>query len=117
MSARLIVAGLIALFCVSPSLARPKGGKVAPRPAARSVNIENKRVVALLSFEILTPPEDAKEGVVLGKLEKPLDGGQSISLSLPNATGCVFEARWRFEDAKDQGSVDLCSDAHIVLID
>ena len=53
----------------------------------------------------------------MGKLDKPLPAGETVSLPLDKPKGCLFEARWKFEDADDVGAVDLCNDAHIVLVD
>ncbi|MBI3275345.1 MAG: hypothetical protein HYZ60_05270, partial [Methylocystis sp.] len=54
---------------------------------------------------------------IVAKLKKPLASGKSVKLPLNGAKGCMFEARWKFDDVGDAGSVDLCSDAHIVLVD
>ena len=115
------VAGTVVAMLAAhgPAQARPKSGQsraAAPKPAA-TVNIENKRPVPLLSFEIVTPGKDKEPEVIVGKLEKPLPPGASASFPLEGAQGCAFLARWSFEDIKDSGDVDLCNDAHIVLVD
>lgn len=115
------VAGLtLALtLAVGPALGRPKPAASrasAPKPAA-TVNIDNKRPVALLNFEIVMAGKDTKPEVIVGKLEKPLPPGGATSFPLVGAEGCAFMARWSFEDIKDSGDVDLCNDAHIVLVD
>jgi hypothetical protein len=95
----------------------------APRPETpAAVTLENKRRVALQSFEIVMAgraPSGAAAlaETIVGRLDKPLAGGESVSLPLDKPKGCLFEARWRFEDADDGGAVDLCNDAHIVLVD
>jgi len=102
-----------------PALGRPKSGlsrSAAPRPTA-TVNIENKRPVPLLNFEIVMAGKDKEPEVIVGKLEKPLPPGAAASVPLNGAQGCAFLARWSFEDIKDTGDVDLCNDAHIVLVD
>ena len=106
-------------LAVGPALGRAKSGlprASAPRPAA-TVSIENKRPVALLSFEIVMAANDKTPEVVVGKLEKPLPPGSAASFPLDGAQGCAFLARWSFEDIKDSGEVDLCNDARIVLVD
>lgn len=117
MRSRLAMVGLIALGCATPALgAHKKRPPPAPRPAT-ALNLENKRNIALLSFEILSPGKEKSDGLLVIRLEKPLQAGKSTSLSLNGAQGCVFEARWKFDDVDDSGSVDLCADAHIVLVD
>lgn len=142
MSLRLALAGLVALGFATkaPGAARPR--KPPPPKPAAAVNLENKRNVSLLSFEVVmqgkgAPGKDAPgtdapakdtsakdvagkdtvEETIVGRLEKPLGAGESASLPLTGAKGCLFEARWQFADVGDAGSVDLCNDAHIVLID
>lgn len=124
MSPRRALAGFI-LF----GLALAAGGALAaakrraPRPETpAAVTLENKRRIALQSFEIVmagrasTGAASVAETVV-GKLDKPLPAGETVSLPLEKPKGCLFEARWKFEDAEDVGAVDLCNDAHIVLVD
>lgn len=110
---------LAALLAIGPAQGRPKSGfprSSAPRPAA-AVSIENKRPVPLLSFEVVMAGKDQAPEIVVGKLEKPLPSGAAASFPLNGAQGCAFLARWSFEDIKDSGEVDLCNDAHIVLVD
>ncbi len=128
MRSRLAIAGLLALCCATSTLAAPK--KPAQRPAkepakqeasaaqpARAVSLENKRIVSLIAFEIVQSGEGNDAETIIGKLERPLKGGESVNMPLSGAKGCRFQVKWSFEDVKDQGAVDLCSDAHIVLID
>lgn len=111
---RLAMAGLIAIGFATAALAARKP-KAAPKSKPASVvNLENKRPVSLLTFEILNSED---QGKIVGRLEKPLASGHSAKVPLSGANGCVFEVRWKFEDAGDSGSVDLCNDAHIVLTD
>ena len=117
----MIVAGLVLALtpAVGPAMARPKPAASRasePKPAAK-VNIDNKRPVALLSFEIVMAGQDKKPEVIVGKLENPLPPGGATSFPLVGAQGCAFLARWSFEDIKDSGDIDLCNDAHIVLVD
>ncbi|WP_442756365.1 hypothetical protein ACNHKD_07035 [Methylocystis sp. JAN1] len=84
---------------------------------AAAVNLENKRPVALLQFEIVSPAREKTPEVVVGRLEKPLAAGASASLPLSGAEGCAYQARWAFEDFTDAGEVDLCGNAHIILVD
>lgn len=116
MSLRLAIAGLIVVVGAAPALGATKA-RPASIKAATTVNLENKRPVSLLSFEIIMPAKDKAPETVVGKLDKPLGAGKSASFALIGAKGCMFEARWKFEDANDSGAVDLCNDAHIVLVD
>lgn len=114
MKLRLAMIGVVAVACLAQT-----GGAAKPSPVklAQSVNLENKRLVALKSFEIVMAAKDKTAEAIVGQLEKPLPAGKSASFPLTGAKGCEFEARWAFEDAKDSGGVDLCNDAHIVLMD
>lgn len=131
MIARLAAAALIAWGCVAAANAasrrrgaRAPGAEIgaAHAPGARSgpasLKLENKRFVSLLEFEIVLPgtpaPEDAR---IVARLAEPLAAGRSVELPLGGSDACRFEVRWRYEDAEDAGSVDLCADAHIVLTD
>ena len=122
MSPRLALAGLVALGLATPALGAAKP-RSPPRPKlATAVNLENKRNISLLSFEVVMPGKDLPSKnktpeTIVGKLEKPLGAGESASLPLTGAKGCVFEARWKFADVGDSGAVDLCNDARIVLVD
>jgi hypothetical protein len=113
----LAIAGLIAMACATPAFGAPKKRPPTPQKLSEAVNLENKRAIALLSFEILSPGKGKSEELLVVRLDKPLAAGQSTSLSLHGAKGCLFEARWKFADLADSGSVDLCTDAHIVLVD
>ncbi|PPD45532.1 MAG: hypothetical protein CTY15_03870 [Methylocystis sp.] len=116
MRVSLSIVGLIVVFGVGPAVGAPKPKPDSPKLAA-AVNLENKRPVSLLNFEIVMPARDKIPEVVVGKLDKPLGAGSAASFPLTGGAGCVFEARWAFEDIKDSGEVDLCNDAHIVLVD
>jgi hypothetical protein len=128
MSPRRASAGFVIFGCALLAFgvavdAAPKRSPQAPT----AVTLENKRRVALQSFEIVMAgkslagadsarmPSSAE--IIVGKLDKPLLAGESVSLQLDKPKGCLFEARWKFEDADDGGAVDLCGDAHIVLVD
>lgn len=116
---RLAIAGLIAIGCATASVAVAKS-KTAPKSKlAAVVDLENKRPASLMSFEIVMPADTDGKGAekVVAKLAKPLASGKRMKLRLEGAKGCVFEARWKFEDTSDAGFVDLCHDAHIVLVD
>lgn len=118
MDLRAAILGFAVLGGVSPALGAAKARFAPPPPKlATAVNLENKRPLSLLKFEIVMPARDKAPEVIVVKLEKPLQTGESASLPLTGATGCMFEARWKFEDADDSGAVDLCNDAHIVLVD
>lgn len=110
----LAVVGLLALSASGDGAAqsRPETLKLAA-----SVNLENKRPVALLNFEIVAPAGDKTQETVVVRLEKPLAAGESARLPLAGGDGCQFQARWAFEDFADAGDVDLCGNAHIVLVD
>lgn len=117
MGIRVAAAGFFALSCALPAGAAPKVRVPPVAKLATTVNLENKRPLSLLSFEIVMPAKDKSPETVVAKLEKPLLAGEQASLPLSGAKGCMFEARWKFADLNDAGPVDLCSDAHIVLID
>lgn len=119
MSPRRALAGFV-LFGLAMSacgaVAAPK--QRAPRPETpTAVTLENKRRVALQSFEIVMAGKASSAEIIVGKLDKPLQAGETVSLPLDKPKGCLFQARWKFEDAADGGAVDLCNDAHIVLVD
>jgi hypothetical protein len=121
-SVRIIFAAGLVLATIPatvPTMARPRPSPSRPPvpKTAAAVNIDNKRPVALLSFEIVMAGKDTKPEVIVGKLEKPLPPGGATSFPLVGAEGCAFLARWSFEDIKDSGDIDLCNDAHIVLVD
>jgi hypothetical protein len=114
MKAIFAIAGVIAIGA-------PAMGAPGPRPItlklAVAVNLENKRSAPLLEFEIVLPAKDKTPEIVIGKLDKPLAAGAATSFPLTGGRGCLYQARWAFEDFKDAGDVDLCNDAHIVLVD
>ena len=116
MRACLAIVGLMAVGVVAPAVGASKPRATALKLAA-AVNLENKRTVSLLHFEIVMPARDTAPETIVGKLDKPLVSGAAASFPLAGGEGCVFEARWAFEDIRDVGEVDLCNDAHIVLID
>ncbi|MCC3246919.1 hypothetical protein LG047_16615 [Methylocystis sp. WRRC1] len=118
MSLRWAVVGAAGALALggAPASATPKPKPAAPRPAT-SVNLENKRPVSLLNFEIVMRAADKTPETIVGKIDKPLAAGASATFPLNGAKGCMFEARWAFEDLKDSGDIDLCNDAHIVLVD
>jgi hypothetical protein len=137
MSPWLALAGLVALGLATPAPGAAKP-RATPRPKlATAVNLENQRNISLLSFEVVMlgqdtpskdtpskdtpskdlPDKDKTPETIVAKLEKPLGAGESASLKLTGAKGCLFEARWKFADVDDSGSVDLCNDARIVLVD
>jgi hypothetical protein len=116
MKVNLAVVGLVAAGIAVPAFGAPKPSPAAPKPAA-AVNLENRRRAPLLNFEIVVPARDKTPEIVVGKLDKPLVAGGKASFPLNGGDGCIFEARWAFEDFKDAGDVDLCNDAHIVLVD
>jgi len=125
MSPRLAPAGFVIFGCALLGFGAAADAASKRSPAA--VTLENKRRIALQSFEIvmagktLAGANSARKAsaaeIVIGKLDKPLPAGEIVSLPLDKPRGCLFEARWKFEDADDGGAVDLCSDAHIVLVD
>jgi hypothetical protein len=112
------IAGLIAVGVIvdAPATGATRAAAGVPKLAA-AVSLENKRQAPLLHFEIVTPARDKLPETIIGKLERPLAPGEAARLPLTGGKGCVFEARWAFEDIKDSGDVDLCNDAHIVLVD
>ena len=77
------------------------------------IEISNQRTVGLKSFTLSTM--DAKPKAV-GKLAKPLAAGARSKIRLA-AKGCEYTARWEFDDAGDEGIVNLCNDPKIVLTD
>jgi hypothetical protein len=116
MALRAAIAAMVAI-CFAASSATSKTNKPLNKKTVSIVNLENKRQVSLVSFEIVAPAKDATPEAVIGKLEKALSAGESVDVPLLNPKGCIFEARWKFEDANDAAPVDLCSEAHIVLVD
>lgn len=117
---QLALAGLMTIGCATAAFAAPKpqGKTGANGKSASHLNLENKRPVSLLSFEIILPgAEKPAQEQIVAKIDKPLAAGESVKLRFGKSHGCVFDVRWKFEDAGDVGSVDLCKDAHIVLTD
>ncbi len=96
-------------------------GATRPRPApaklAQAVNLENRRLVPLKSFEVVMTAKDKTSETIVGKIDRPVAAGERAQFPITGAKGCRFEARWAFDDAKDSGDVDLCNDAHIVFAD
>ena len=109
---RAIFTGIAIIALVGPAAAAPKAKAKTKAPAA--IEISNKRTVALAAFQIAAAGEDGK---VIGKLAKPLAAGAKTRIKLTGGKGCEYVARWQFEDAGDEGPVDLCHDAKIVLTD
>jgi|APFre7841882630_1041343.scaffolds.fasta_scaffold123947_1 hypothetical protein len=116
MALRAAIAAFVAI-CFAASSATSKTNKPPNKKTASIVKLENKRHVSLVAFEIVIPAKGKTPETVIGKLERVLSAGESVSFPLLNPKGCVFEARWKFEDANDAAPVDLCSDAHIILVD
>jgi hypothetical protein len=115
MALRAAVAALLIVACAAPAAAAPKRAKESSGPLV--VNLENRRKLALTKFEIVAPAVRKMPEKILAKLAAQLAGGGRVDLPVARAKGCVFEARWKFEDLEDSASVDLCTDAHIVLVD
>ncbi|QGM98036.1 hypothetical protein [Methylocystis parvus] len=116
MRAVLAIVGMLALGAGASGGVAAQS-RPAPLKLAASVNLENKRLVALLNFEIVSPAGEETPETVIVRLDKPLGSGESASLPLSGGKGCQYQARWAFEDFKDAGDVDLCGNAHIVLVD
>ena len=95
MSLRLAIAGVIAI-----------GGSASAAPTS-----------SYSSWVRAMPAKDAAPEKIVGKLDKPLAAGAAAKFQLRDAKGCLFQARWSYADLKDSGDIDLCSDAHIVLVD
>lgn len=110
------VVGILAAGLSAPAAGGREPQSIAPKLAA-TVNLENKRGLPLLHFEIVVPARDNAPEIVVGKLAQPLAAGETARVPLAGGSGCRFEARWAFEDVKDAGDVDLCNDARIVLVD
>jgi hypothetical protein len=107
---RAFIAGVAVLACATSAAAAPKKpAKTAPA----SIDISNQRSVVLKSFTLSTTGAKPK---AIGKLAKPLEPGATSKIRLA-ARGCDFTARWEFEDAGDEGLVNLCNDPKIVLTD
>ena len=116
MMMRAAIAVLVALGCAASSAASKTKAPLKEKTAA-AVNLENKRRVSLVNFEIVMPAKGRKPETIVGKLEKALSAGESVNVPLLGAKGCIFQVRWKFEDANDAAPVDLCNEAHIVLMD
>jgi hypothetical protein len=114
-----LLCALIALAAGAPAAGRPRMQRAIPPPVlANEVSLENRRKTPLINFEIVMPGRDKVPEVVVGKIEKPLASGDATKFPLQGASGCAFEVRWAFEDnIRDAGDIDLCNDAHIVLVD
>ena len=111
------------LLLVGASSAVSAAPKKAKKPPAE-ISIENGRGVALTAFEIGFPEPNVKRGAKprpprapVAKLDAPLAAGETKTLKIKGATGCSYMARWAFEDAGDEGKIDLCGDPKIVLTD
>jgi hypothetical protein len=116
--------GLLAASIVAMPWAA--SAKDKPAKAPKELQIENARKVALLTFEIVVAPADtspktsakpAKPQKPVLKLEKPLQPGEKTTAKISGAKGCAYLVRWTFEDAGDEGPIDLCHDPKIVLTD
>jgi hypothetical protein len=108
--------GVIAAASVAQAVGATKP-RSAPAKLAQTVNLENQRLVSLKSFEIVMTAKDKTAETIVGKIDRPLAAGGRARFPITGAKGCLFEARWTFDDAKDSGDVDLCNDAHIVFAD
>ena len=103
-----------AIVALAASAAAAPGGKPKARKAPSAIEIVNQRQDTLTAFTLATPGD---KGKVVAKLAKPLPAGGKIKLKVSRAKGCDYVARWQFEDAGDEASVDLCNDPKIVLTD
>ncbi len=108
---RALLTGLAILALATSAAAAPRAK--AKKPPA-TLEISNQRAVALSGLEILSAGEKPK---TVTKLGKPLAAGAKTRLKLTGAKGCDYIARWNFEDAGDEGQVNLCNDPKIVLTD
>lgn len=118
-----LACALVALAASAPAAVRARTHRATPAPMsaqlpANEVSLENRRRTPLLDFEIIMPGQDKTKEIVVGRIDKPLASGAATKFPLQGASGCAFEARWTFGDnIHDAGEIDLCNDAHIVLID
>ena len=121
---RSLLCGALASFAVcvawTPVMAKPVKAKHPPA----SISVENGRSIALSEFEITHIEPVAKAGAKakparkpVGQLSEPLAPGEKKALKLSGAVGCTYLARWKFEDAGDEGKIDICGDPKIVLTD
>lgn len=117
MKLRLAMIGVVAAGVGVAQTAGATKLRSTPIKLAQTVNLENQRPVSLKSFEIVMAAKDKSPEIIVGKLDGPLAAGARAQFPLIGAKGCLFEARWTFDDAKDSGDVDLCNDAHIVFAD
>ena len=106
---RVLFASLAVLALASPAVSAPRARNAPPA----AIEISNQRAVPLKSFTLSTTGAKPKS---VGKLAKPLAAGDKSMIKLA-ARGCEYTARWEFEDAGDEGIVNLCSDPKIVLTD
>lgn len=102
---------VLALVAAGAADAAPRAKK--PR-APSSIELINQRALPLETFALATMEAPDKP---LAKISKPLAPGAKIRLRVVRAKGCLFVARWKFEDAGDEAEVDLCNDPKIVLTD
>jgi hypothetical protein len=108
---RAILAGCMIFGLAAPIHAAPKAKKMH---APALIEIANGRQVALIEFELFAPGEN---GATIGKLAKPLKAGAATRIKLSGAKGCEFLARWKFDDASDEGPVNVCTDPKVLLTD
>jgi hypothetical protein len=106
---RVLITGLVSLALSTTAFAaqKPKQGKP---PTA--IDLTNKRTLSLTNFEIVTLGE---KGRVVGKLTKSLAAGEKTRVTITNAEGCDYLARWEFEDAGDEAAINLCKQPKVVL--
>jgi hypothetical protein len=108
---RLLITGLASLVLAMPAFGAQKAKHGKP-PAA--IDVTNGRTISLTRFEIVTPGEN---GRVVGKLTKPLTAGSKTRVAITKPDGCEYVARWEFEDAGDEATVNICEKPKIALTD
>jgi hypothetical protein len=116
MKLRLAMVGVIAAVGVVQAVGATKL-RPTPSKLAQAVNLENRRLVPLKSFEIVMTAKDKTSETIVAKIDRPVAAGDHAQFPITGAKGCLFEARWAFDDAKDSGDVDLCNNARIVFAD
>jgi hypothetical protein len=106
---RLLITVLASIILAVPAFGaqKPKHGNP---PAA--IDVTNGRTISLTRFEIVTPGENSS---VVGKLTKPLTAGGKTRIAITKPDGCEYLARWEFEDAGDEATVNICEKPKVVL--
>lgn len=105
--------GLTTMAASAPALAQAAKPKATKPPA--SVTLTNARGVSLTMAEITL----ADGSHVVARITRPLEPGKSVTLKLNRPKGCSYIVNGGFEDESEveTGTIDLCKDAKIRLVE